>query len=1015
MTIEDKVIMGSDLCNSECIERNNIIHPETCLGQVKLTDSNGLSLYDWINNNANNPVEYYSSLKDWLDDNYSSSGSDIPIATTTRIGGVKIDDEYLTINGEGLLGVDVEALPSHEEHNASFDTLGSVKLGNDTIINEDFGNGTITIDDFYKFPLRSDINNRTGIAIPKSLFNGTQADWNENDISSLSYILNKPQIANPNWDEENPNSLAYIQNKPVIPTLDGYATEQWVINQGYSKFSGDYNDLDNKPTIPAEQIQSDWNQSDSSAKDFIRNKPTIPVVTQEQADWNESDTESPAYIQNKPTIPEAQIQSDWNQSDDSQKDYIKNKPELFSGSYNDLTDKPDLFSGDYNDLSNKPTLFSGDYNDLSNKPDIPAAQIQADWQQSDSTQPDYIKNRPSMPSAQIQSDWNQENSNEVDYIKNKPTIPTIPSNVSAFNNDAQYITQEQVLAYKPYPSGWDVSDRMIDLIRDINVDANATVGKSYIDTVSVADLPDGLSQADVKVDVVSEIEGTGKILVFTVTSEDIAPYHWEYTSAYGNDGEWRSWVMNSELPTVNNATLTIKQGGTTKGTFTANASSNVEINLNDGGSDVNVVQTETDTGTKPLLLSTVQNSGDAGTADYSNSALFNARDNILTIIKEGEKGSSNKIDISGDGVLMSSRDDDESPYAEIENKIITSNGLIDAPVSNQSYLTYNNGNFSWDYLGVATANTNGLIKIGYNQNGRNYPVQLSNDKAYVNVPWENTTYTAGNNIQINGTTISATDTTYTGGEGVSISSDVVSQIAATNNTLGGIKLGYTKNDNKKPVQLDANNKAYVDTEQHLTIGGMITNGLSAHFYRVGTGSSAGSFTQNTWIPIIMSTSNNIGKCSVEFEILGREDGKTSYGKYYVNHMTNTTNKLLCLSFYSEDTDHFDYNDIRAAKYAIDNNNVTIVVYKKVRDVSDSMFIVNILAENTTYYSTQHYFYTGSSSISDANYLLTRTDLRIGTMNADTQSITAKLINDESASSITMNTIGATNATYYTTT
>lgn len=236
---------------------------------------------------------------------------------------------------------------------------------------------------------------------------------------------------------------------------------------------------------------------------------------------------------------------------------------------------------------------------------------------------------------------------------------------------------------------------------------------------------------------------------------------------------------------------------------------------------------------------------------------------------------------------------------------------------------------------------------------------------------------------------------------------------ASNSTIGGIKIGYTKEDNKKPVQLDANNMAYVDTEQHLTIGDMITNGLSAHFYRVGTGSSAGSFTQNTWIPIIMSVSNNIGKCSVEFEILGREYGKTSYGKYYVNHMTNTTNKLICLSFYSEDTNHFDYNDIRAAKYAVDNNNVTIIVYKKVRNVSDSMFIVNILAENSSTYSTQHYFYTGSSSISETGYLLTNSDFRIGTLESNT--ITAKLENDASSQDREMTSILADNATSYTTT
>ena len=41
--------------------------------------------------------------------------------------------------------------------------------------------------------------------------------------------------------------------------------------------SGSYNDLTNKPTIPAAQIQSDWTQSDTSAADYIKNKPTIPA------------------------------------------------------------------------------------------------------------------------------------------------------------------------------------------------------------------------------------------------------------------------------------------------------------------------------------------------------------------------------------------------------------------------------------------------------------------------------------------------------------------------------------------------------------------------------------------------------------------------------------------------------------------------------------------------------------------------------------------------------------------
>lgn len=46
------------------------------------------------------------------------------------------------------------------------------------------------------------------------------------------------------------------------------------------------------------------------------------------------------------------------------------------------------------------------------------------------------------------------------------------------------------------------------------------------------------------------------------------------------------------------------------------------------------------------------------------------------------------------------------------------------------------------FLPLATAATRGGIKVGYVANGRNYPVQMDGEKAYVNVPWTdtNTTY-----------------------------------------------------------------------------------------------------------------------------------------------------------------------------------------------------------------------------------------------------------------------------------
>lgn len=43
-------------------------------------------------------------------------------------------------------------------------------------------------------------------------------------------------------------------------------------------------------------------------------------------------------------------------------------------------------------------------------------------------------------------------------------------------------------------------------------------------------------------------------------------------------------------------------------------------------------------------------------------------------------------------------------------------------------------------LPLAADGTRGGIQVGYAANGRNYPVQLSGEKAYVNIPWTDTTY-----------------------------------------------------------------------------------------------------------------------------------------------------------------------------------------------------------------------------------------------------------------------------------
>lgn len=77
--------------------------------------------------------------------------------------------------------------------------------------------------------------------------------------------------------------------------------------------------------------------------------------------------------------------------------------------------------------------------------------------------------------------------------------------------------------------------------------------------------------------------------------------------------------------------------------------------------------------------------------------------------------------------------------------------------------------------GVATSDTLGLVKVGYTEIGRNYPVKLtSSNQMYVYVPWTDS------------------NTTYSAGAGLSLSGTAFSLVKATPTTLGGVKVSSTE-------------------------------------------------------------------------------------------------------------------------------------------------------------------------------------------------------------------------------
>lgn len=97
--------------------------------------------------------------------------------------------------------------------------------------------------------------------------------------------------------------------------------------------SGSYNDLSNKPTIPAEQVNADWNATSGKAQ--ILNKPTIPdisgkvdKVSGKGLSTNDYTTTEKSKLAGIASGAEVNVQSDWNVTDSSSDAYIKNKPTI---------------------------------------------------------------------------------------------------------------------------------------------------------------------------------------------------------------------------------------------------------------------------------------------------------------------------------------------------------------------------------------------------------------------------------------------------------------------------------------------------------------------------------------------------------------------------------------------------------------------------------------------------------------------------------------------------------------
>lgn len=137
----------------------------------------------------------------------------------------------------------------------------------------------------------------------------------------------------------------------------------------------DYTELTNKPSINGVVLTGNKTTSDLGIEENV------------QADWDEADTTAPSYIKNKPNIPAGVVVDTTYDGTSENAQAGKAVAQAISTKVDKVTGKG-LSTNDFTnaDKTKLDAIESG-----------AEANVQANWTQTDTTADDYIKNKPTIP------------------------------------------------------------------------------------------------------------------------------------------------------------------------------------------------------------------------------------------------------------------------------------------------------------------------------------------------------------------------------------------------------------------------------------------------------------------------------------------------------------------------------------------------------------------------------------------------------------------------------------------
>lgn len=171
---------------------------------------------------------------------------------------------------------------------------------------------------------------------------------------------------------------------------------------------------------------------------------------------------------------------------------------------------------------------------------------------------------------------------DIGALPDTTEIPVVPTNISAFDNDAGYLTQHQSLAN--YPKKTELanvatSGDYTDLINTPTIPSTEGLATETYVQNKIAEV---VNSAPGTLDTLNELAqalGNDPNFATTMTTELGKKANTADLATVATSGSYNDLSDTPTIPSVGNGTLTIQKNGTSAGTFTANATTDKTINI----------------------------------------------------------------------------------------------------------------------------------------------------------------------------------------------------------------------------------------------------------------------------------------------------------------------------------------------------------------------------------------------------------------------------------------------------